>query len=136
MLSQRGLASMRESGLYVTFYNTGPFRTLHILLLYHIHEYFVRRPNVCKTETVYQTQTYSYTWQLYCHKFHSYCSISCLPEYECNGPMVNITKTEVDCCDGFAVDQTLSTSSKRGKHGRHSSHRNSFKTNGCPISKS
>ena len=98
---------------------------------------FLCRPNLCRTDKVYETQKFLYTYQQYCWKFGFFerCKLYCTRNDECDGVFVNVTKSYVDCCDGFAVDPAQSRSGYGGKsrHRRHGLSYSSFKTNGCPI---
>ena len=94
------------------------------------------RPNVCRTDRVYSTMKHSYSYKREC--FFFFCYLHCEESEECNGEAVNVTKSEVDCCEGFGVDPTQSNFGGRDKsrYRRHGSTRFSLKkSNGCPISK-
>lgn len=105
-----------------------------------MHEKFssfslLHRPNLCQTRKVYETQTYSYTYQRYCR----FCGLYCKRTRNCDGGIVNVTKTEVDCCDGFAEDPSLSSSGGyyggRSRRSGYSRGSKSLRRNGCPMSK-
>lgn len=90
-------------------------------------------PNLCMNTKIYEVQTYSYTYQQHCRRSFwgrsSSCSLYCVRGDECDGNMVNTTKRNVECCDGFGIDPTQSSSRYR----RHGSSHLSLR-NGCPIS--
>jgi hypothetical protein len=100
------------------------------------------RPNLCETRRVYETQTYSSTYQRQCRRyffFGTQCSLRCRRTENCDGGMVNVTKTELDCCDGFGEDPSLSSSGGyfggRSRRSGYSHGSKSLRRNGCPVSK-
>ena len=98
----------------------------------------LHRPNLCRTKKVYKTKTYSYAYQRRCW-FGRFCSLKCKSTGSCDGNLVNVTKTEVDCCEGFAEDPSLSSSGGyfggRSRRSGYSYGSKSLRRNGCPISK-
>ena len=105
----------------------------YLVSLMHCFAYTTRcgatcSPNVCKTERVYEKQTYSYSYssQRRCPPWFSCQSrLVCRSTGNCDGDAVNTTRTRYDCCEGFSRDPSVSTSyvySLRRK-------------NGCPLSK-
>ena len=110
--------------------------TLNIIMQSSINQLsslsLLHRPNLCRTTKVYETQTYSYTYQRHC-SWGVFCSLFCKRTENCDSDVVNVTKTEDDCCDGFAVDP--SQSSGRSRRSGYSHGSSSLRRNGCPISK-
>ena len=72
-------------------------------------------------------------------EFGRFCSLKCKRTDSCDGNLVNITKTEVDCCEGFAEDLSLSSSGGysggRSRRSDYSHGSKSLGRNGCPIGK-
>ena len=115
-----------------------------IIILYIIMCFcLLYRPNLCETKRVYETQTYSSTYQNQCRRsffFGTQCSLQCKRTENCDGDVINVTKTELDCCDGFGEDPSVSSSGGyfggRSRRSGYSYSRKSLRRNGCPISKS
>ena len=100
------------TSLYPLLYLSLSLSVLHSLL------HTTWRPNTCKTERVYETQTYSYsyTYKKKCSRYSCqkrlvcyYCQkcLVCNSTGNCEGDLVNITRTKHECCEGFSRDPSV-----------------------------